>query len=248
MQRQTLFLPCASFFEDPFGARRIEDAAGTEAGQVRHRLLRRAAAFLHPVDHLLRERSAHHPVPAHGGQLQHVFVRQVLGLALEPERIADAVAAGIRRVAALLGAVDRSRDIDAQTEVRLPSRLSRNPRPPRGCRTPRPPWSAYPGRRSPPRKSGVMSRFQCDAGFIDCDGRSAPPWRASPRFTGLKRQRHLQELLQLGNRILVVLAAASRSRKRRSRRESSRRRRSDAVYWSSRRHLRLPRGIFAADW
>jgi len=34
------------------------------------------------------------------------------------------------------------------------------------------------------RKSGCMSRFQCDKGFIDFEGRSAPPFLASPRFTG----------------------------------------------------------------
>src|SRR5437879_12543802 len=36
------------------------------------------------------------------------------------------------------------------------------------------------------RKLGFMSRFQCEKGFMDLEGRSAPPFLASPRFTGLK--------------------------------------------------------------
>ena len=34
-------------------------------------------------------------------------------------------------------------------------------------------------------KSGLLSRFQCASGYIDRDGRYAPPCRESPRFTGL---------------------------------------------------------------
>ena len=34
-------------------------------------------------------------------------------------------------------------------------------------------------------KVRVVSRFQCASGIMDRDGRYAPPWRESPRFTGL---------------------------------------------------------------
>src|SRR5215471_3457833 len=54
---------------------------------------------------------------AHGRELEDVFVGQVLSLALEPERVADTVPAQIRCVTALLGAIDRGRDVDAETKI-----------------------------------------------------------------------------------------------------------------------------------
>ena len=70
-----------------------------------------------------------------------------------------------------------------------------------------------------------------------CDGRSAPPCRASPRLTGLNSSAISRNLRSFGSDVLLVLAAARQSQRRRSRRGSSRRRRSDAVYWSLAHHL-----------
>src|SRR6202795_814462 len=60
---------------------------------------------------------AHHAVATHGGQHHHVGIRKFLDLALEAQPISDAVPRNAGGVAALLGAVDGSRDIDAYAEV-----------------------------------------------------------------------------------------------------------------------------------
>src|ERR1019366_10480234 len=97
----------------------IEDAAGTEAREITGGLLRRASAFLHPVDHLLREIMAHHAVAAHSREQHHTRVRPLGRFALETERIADAVARDAGGETTLLGAVDGSGDVDAESEIRL---------------------------------------------------------------------------------------------------------------------------------
>ena len=141
---------------------RIEDPARAEAAQVAQRLLGGATAFLHPVDHLLGERHADHAVSAHRRKRQHVAVRQVLGLAFEAERVADAVARDAGRVAALLGAVDRGRDVDAEPRSASVTALTKSSAASRSSNTAaavvavsRPSMTAS--------KSGVMSRFQCDS-------------------------------------------------------------------------------------
>ena len=171
------------------------------------RLIGRPPPFLHPVDHLLGERHADHAVPAHRRQRQDVAVRQMFGLSFEAERIPGAVTRNAGRVAARDGAVDRRRDVDAQAEVGFANRLGALLRglevvEHRGRRA----------RRVEPLdhllKSGSLSRFQCESGDIDFDGRYAPPCRESPRFTGLNCMRDLEEPPQLGHRIFIVLSAA----------------------------------------
>src|SRR5215469_473033 len=107
------------FLKNAFGSRRIEHAAGTETRHVGDGLIRRAAAFLDPVDHLARKLVADHAVAAHGGQHHDLRVGQLFGFAFEPERIADAVARNAGMMATLLGAVDGGGDIDAEAEVFL---------------------------------------------------------------------------------------------------------------------------------
>ena len=63
--RHASLRPLPGLFQQPLRARRIEHAARAEPGQHDRRLLGRPAPFLYPVDHLLRERLAHHAVPAH---------------------------------------------------------------------------------------------------------------------------------------------------------------------------------------
>ena len=57
-------------------------------------------------------------------------------------------------------------------------------------------------------KSGVMSRFQCDVGFMSRFGPQRAAVARIAQVHRLERQRHLQELLQLRDAALVVLAAA----------------------------------------
>src|SRR5687767_3820775 len=80
------------FLQNAFCARGVEDSAGTEAGEIGDGLIGSAAALLHPIDHFLGERTGHHAMTAHSRKHENVAIRQVLRLALEAQRIADAVA------------------------------------------------------------------------------------------------------------------------------------------------------------
>src|SRR5579863_1075104 len=117
-----LRFPARRVFQNPLRACRIENPAGAEPRHVTRRLFRGPAALFHPVDHLLCERMAYHPVPAHGRQQQHLRIRQQFGLALESQRIADAMPRNSGRVTALLGPIHRSRNIHADPEVRFAHR------------------------------------------------------------------------------------------------------------------------------
>ena len=120
-----------------FARDRIEHTAGAETRERGRRLVRRPPVLLDEVDHLLRQRVADHAVPAHGREHHHLRVRHLLGLAFEAQRVADAVAWNARVLAAVLGAVDRRGDVDAQAEVLFLDALDELSRPRPGCRTPR---------------------------------------------------------------------------------------------------------------
>src|SRR6516164_4666434 len=64
----------ARIFEDPYGAGRIEDAAGAESCEQGGRLLRGPPVLLDEIDHLLRQRMADHAVSAHGGEHHHLTI------------------------------------------------------------------------------------------------------------------------------------------------------------------------------
>ena len=55
-------------------------------------------------------------------------------------------------------------------------------------------WLPHVGARSIP----VAPASPWENGFIEREGRSAPPWRASPRFTGLKRRAISRNFFNLG--------------------------------------------------
>src|SRR5262245_36475449 len=113
----TLFNLVASVYKDALGARRIVDAARAEPGHIGDRLIWGAAAFLDPVDHLFGQTRADHAVPAHSAEGQNLRVREFFRPAFESKRIAHAVPGLVGGMTALLGAVDRGRDIDAESEV-----------------------------------------------------------------------------------------------------------------------------------
>src|SRR5688572_435888 len=121
--RRTLCRLRPSIFKNPFGAGGIEDAARAEARERGRRLIGRAAVLLDEVDHLLRQRVADHAVPAHRRQHHHLRVRHLVGLTLEAERVADAVPWNARVLAAVLGAADRRRHVDAQAKILFPDPL-----------------------------------------------------------------------------------------------------------------------------
>ena len=122
--------------------RRIEHATRTESRQVAGRFAWSPASLFDPIDHLFRERGAHHSVPAHCRDGQDIFARKALGLALKAKRIADAMAASTCEGAASLRQFDRCGNIDAQTQVR------RNSRPMSRYRTLPQPWWLYPAHQS----------------------------------------------------------------------------------------------------
>src|SRR5271165_2556481 len=65
-QARTLFRIRPGIFENPLGARRIEDTTGAETREVSGCLLRAAAIFFYEIDHFLSQRVADHSMPAHG--------------------------------------------------------------------------------------------------------------------------------------------------------------------------------------
>src|ERR1700729_602067 len=65
-QLSRLFRIRPGIFENPLRARRIEDTTGTETREIGRCLLRAPAIFFYEVDHLLGQRVADPPVPAHG--------------------------------------------------------------------------------------------------------------------------------------------------------------------------------------
>src|SRR5687767_4142450 len=107
----------ACIFENPSGAGGVEHAARAESSKRRRRLLGRAAVLLDEVDHLLRQRVADHAVSAHRRQHHHLPGRHLVGLALEAERIADAVPRDACMLAAVFGAGNGGRHVDAEPEV-----------------------------------------------------------------------------------------------------------------------------------
>ena len=135
---------------------------------------------------------ADHAVSAHGGQHQDLRVGQVLGLAFEARansrRCGGGMPAAWQHCSApsidveMLMLSPRSASLTALTKSSAATRLSNT--------------AAHGGGRVQP----VDHRFEIgrhvalpvrerDSSLRD--GRSAPPCRASPRFTGLNRQRHL---------------------------------------------------------
>src|SRR6185295_14483333 len=115
--RDSLLRSGSCLFQNPLAPRRIKYSARAKPGQVGDCLLGRSPALLHPVNHLLGQGGADHTVAAHGRELEHVLVRQVLGLALEAQRVSHTVAADVSRIAALLRPIDGRRDIDAKAQV-----------------------------------------------------------------------------------------------------------------------------------
>src|ERR1035437_5207912 len=195
-------------FEKPAGPRRIEYAAGTEAAHVADRLLGRAAALLHPVDHLFRERRTHHSVPAHRRKHQHIRIDEMLRLGFETEGIADAVPAQTSRVAAQFRTVDRGRDIHAQTQIGLADRLQQ----------------VFGGGAVVEHRGGRGGRIQARDDGIEVELGIALPmgerihrarWPERTSMTRIaevdriKFARHLEKLPELWHRIFVVLPAAA---------------------------------------
>src|SRR6202140_302765 len=104
----------ARVLKDAFRAQRIEYAAGAEPSHIGDCLIGSAAAFFPPVDHFLGEAGRDHAVAAHRSQLEQLSIRQLFDRTLESQRVSDAVAGDTGELATLLGALDRSRDVDRQ--------------------------------------------------------------------------------------------------------------------------------------
>src|ERR1700685_1175911 len=90
-QLSRLFRIRPGIFENPLGARRIEDTTGAEARQVGGCLLRAAAILLHEVDHFLGQRVADHPVAAHGRERGDLGIGNLFRFPFEAQRVANAV-------------------------------------------------------------------------------------------------------------------------------------------------------------
>src|ERR1700685_13253 len=90
-QLSRLFRIRPGIFENPLGARRIEDTTGAEARQIGGCLLRAAAILLNEVDHFLGQRMADHSMSAHGGEHGDLRIRNLFRLSFEAKRVSDTV-------------------------------------------------------------------------------------------------------------------------------------------------------------
>src|ERR1700722_7428542 len=116
-QLSRLFRIRPGIFENPLGARRIENTTGAEARQVGGCLLWAAAIFLHEVDHFLGQRVADHPVPAHGRERGDLRIGNLLRFAFKTQGVADAVPVETGIVTAPLRTLDGGGDVDAHAKI-----------------------------------------------------------------------------------------------------------------------------------
>ena len=159
-------------------------------------------------------------------------VRQLRGLAFKPQRIADAVPRDAGRETALLGAIDRRRNVDAQSQIGFLRPRSRNP--PAATRLSKTAATVVGASRPlmTASKSGVTSRFQCAVGFISLRRPQRAAVNRVAQIHGLERDRHFQKLAQLWPARPRRSCPCWPSRRRRSRRENFRRCRNDGACWS----------------
>src|ERR1700691_5500612 len=116
-QTRTLFRIRPGIFENPLGARRIEDTTGAEARQVGGCLLRAAAILLHEVDHFLGQRVADHPMSAHGRERSDLRIGNLFRFPFKAQGVANAVPVKTGIVTAPLRALDGGRDVDAHAKI-----------------------------------------------------------------------------------------------------------------------------------
>jgi hypothetical protein len=105
------------FFENPLGARRIEDTTGAEARQVGGCLLGAAAILLYEVDHFLGQRVADHPMSAHSRECGDLRIGNLFRFPFKAQGVADAVPVDTGIVTATLRALDGGRDVDAHAKI-----------------------------------------------------------------------------------------------------------------------------------
>src|ERR1700691_5883199 len=116
-QLSRLFRIRPGIFENPLGARRIEDTAGAETREIGRCLLRSPAILLYEVDHFLGQRVADHPMSAHGGERRDLRVGNLFRFPFKAQGVTDTVPVDTGIVTATLRALDGGRYVDAHAKV-----------------------------------------------------------------------------------------------------------------------------------
>src|SRR5580658_5155275 len=116
-QLSRLFRIRPGIFENPLGARRIEDTAGAETREVGRCLLRAPAIFFYKIDHFLGQRVADHAMSAHGRERGDLRIGNLFRFPFKAQRIAHTMPVEAGVIAATLRALDRRRNVDAHPKI-----------------------------------------------------------------------------------------------------------------------------------